>query len=85
MGFAAGGGVAKNPPGSAPSDGTTTPTAALDETALECFITQQMEELRVPGVVAIVDREEFVFTAGYGWADLDRQIPMNPDTVTNVA
>jgi CubicO group peptidase (beta-lactamase class C family) len=59
---------------------------SVDAAALEQAITQQMEELHVPGVaVAIVDREGVVFSAGYGWADLDNRVPMTPDTVTNIA
>ena len=59
---------------------------SVDAAALEQVITQQMGELHVPGVaVAFVDREGVVSSAGYGWADLENQIPMTPDTVTNIA
>lgn len=59
---------------------------AIDAVALEQFITEQMNEVPVPGLaVAIVDREGVVFSAGYGWADLENQVPMTPETVTNIA
>lgn len=63
-----------------------TRSTSVDAVGLEQFITAQLDELHVPGVaVAIVDREGVVFSAGYGWADIDNQVPMTPDTVTNIA
>lgn len=60
--------------------------AEIDESAVEQFVLERMEENRIPGVaVAVVDIEGVVFTAGYGWADLDGRVPMTPQTVTNIA
>jgi CubicO group peptidase (beta-lactamase class C family) len=72
-----------------PEESTLEPAPGIefiDAAALEEFITEQMEELHIPGVaVAIVDREGVVFSAGYGWADVENRVPMTPDTVTNIA
>jgi CubicO group peptidase (beta-lactamase class C family) len=58
----------------------------LDHRALESFVLTEMEEQRIPGVaVAIFDGEGVLFTAGYGWADIEQSWPMTPQTVMNIA
>lgn len=60
--------------------------AEIDGDALDAFITAQIEELNLPGVaVAIVDRDGILFSAGYGWADIENRVAMTPDSITNIA
>jgi CubicO group peptidase (beta-lactamase class C family) len=66
-----------------PGDGGET---AVDIDALNTFVEEQVAELGLPGVaIAIVDRDGVLFSSGYGWADVENQVPMRPDTVTNIA
>jgi CubicO group peptidase (beta-lactamase class C family) len=59
---------------------------SIDAESLERFVTGYMGEKHIPGVaVAILADSEVVFSAGYGWADIERRVPMTPDTVTNIA
>jgi CubicO group peptidase (beta-lactamase class C family) len=58
----------------------------VDAVALERFFIAQLEDLHIPGLaVAIVDKTGVLFSAGYGWADLEGGVPMTPDTVINIA
>jgi CubicO group peptidase (beta-lactamase class C family) len=44
------------------------------------FFEQRMAELEIPGAAVVVVRgEELLFANGYGWADIDRQIAIDPD------
>lgn len=62
------------------------PRISLDETGLETFLLAMLEEANIPGVaLAVVDRNGLQFSAGYGWADIDNQVPMTAETVMNVA
>jgi CubicO group peptidase (beta-lactamase class C family) len=63
--------------------GSTLP-AVLDRHVLveffDTLIPAQLEERHIPGaVVAVVQEGELVFAQGYGWADLDHQIPVAPN------
>jgi CubicO group peptidase (beta-lactamase class C family) len=50
------------------------------ETFLDDFFTEKMEELHIPGAafVMVKDGETF-FSKGYGYADLENQIPVDPE------
>ena len=50
------------------------------ETWLDEFIAEQMEKLHVPGVTfSLVQNGELFFAKGYGYADLEQQIPVVAD------
>ena len=47
------------------------------ETWLDEFVTEQMDELQIPGVTfSLVQNGELFFAKGYGYADIDRQTPV---------
>ena len=51
------------------------------KSALDPLIARAMQEWHVPGaVVLVVQGSEIVFTKGYGYADLDKHVPVTPDT-----
>ena len=57
---------------------------------LEAFfdgaLGMQLTNYRIPGAtVAVVNDGEIVFSKGYGYADLDRQIPMDPEATLHRA
>src|SRR5215831_11522839 len=57
-----------------------TATAAADP--IDDFIRWKMQEFQIPGVsLAIVKNGEIAKTAGYGWANVERQEPITPDSV----
>jgi CubicO group peptidase (beta-lactamase class C family) len=64
----------------------TTPEPVLDVSSLETFFESQLDELHLPGIaVAIVDETGVLFSAGYGWADVEAKVPMTPASVLNIA
>ena len=62
------------------------PGATSDGNAgIDSFVEDAMQRMRIPGLAAaIVKGDSLVWAQGYGWADLDNQIPMSPDTLINV-
>ncbi len=63
----------------------TNPAGPTDPAELEAFldglIPAQMEELHVPGVtVSVVKDGELFFAKGYGYADVERGIRVDPET-----
>lgn len=51
------------------------------ESFLEEFLPEQMETAHVPGlVITVVRGEEIILSKGYGYADMEKQIPMTPQT-----
>ena len=49
------------------------------ETFLDEFFNKNMAELNIPGAaVAVVKDGEILFSEGYGFADLEQQIPVDP-------
>jgi CubicO group peptidase (beta-lactamase class C family) len=53
---------------------------------LDEFITESMEEAHIPGLAAgIVKDGTLVWARGYGWADVENQLPVTPDTVFAMA
>ncbi len=57
------------------------------EIFLDEFFDQNMEELNIPGAAVVVVKDgEILFSEGYGFADLEQQIPVDPaKTVMRVA
>jgi CubicO group peptidase (beta-lactamase class C family) len=52
---------------------------------IDAWIERTREAYHVPGVaVAIVRHGELLRARGYGWADLERRVPMTADTLLNV-
>jgi CubicO group peptidase (beta-lactamase class C family) len=52
---------------------------------LEAFIAAQMEEGPIPGLaVAVLNGGRLDWAKGYGFADLEKKIPMTPDTIINI-
>lgn len=50
------------------------------EVFLDNFFAQQMTRLHIPGAaIAIVKDGEIFFTKGYGYADLEKKIPVDPN------
>ena len=59
------------------------PQGPIDPADLESFFDnffdQSMEELNIPGAAVVVVKDgEILFSEGYGFADLERQIPVDP-------
>ena len=53
---------------------------------LECFIDAQVAANPMPGLAcAAVVGDGFVWTYGSGWADIERQTPMDGNTIMNIA
>lgn len=53
---------------------------------LDSFVRERMETSSMPGVAAcIVKGDRIDWSKGYGWADVENQIPMTPDTIMNIA
>lgn len=51
------------------------------ETFIDNFFTQAVQDKTIPGgVMAVVKDGEVFFAKGYGYADLERQVPVNVDT-----
>jgi CubicO group peptidase (beta-lactamase class C family) len=63
----------------------TAPTAGpIDPQEMEAFVddfvTAQLEEHHIPGItVSVVKDGELFFAKGYGYADLDGQVPVDPE------
>ncbi len=52
---------------------------------LDAFVTEILELERAPGFAgAIVVGDRLEWSAGYGWADIGREIAMSPDTLQNI-
>lgn len=49
---------------------------------LDAFITEVMEEWKVPGLaIAVVDDGEVIVSKGYGYRDVDEELPVTPRTL----
>lgn len=59
---------------------------ASSDPALDAFIEARMDEAKVPGLqCCIVKDGHIVFATGYGWADIETETPMTPDSVLEIA
>ena len=62
----------------------TVPAAALAD-PVDDFVQKQLAASRVPGLsLAVIKDGKVVKVAGYGFADLERRIPAQPDTVYKI-
>ena len=60
-------------------------TASLRADATDDFVKAQMDRFRLPGAsLVVLKRGEVVKAAGYGFADLERRIPVTPETVFKI-
>lgn len=58
----------------------------LTSSAFDDFVRARLAEAHVPGVsLGIVYEGQLLRTAGYGWANIDAQRPMQADTLINIA
>ena len=56
------------------------------ETELDTYILNAMEESHIPGLgVAVVSQGEIVWTSGYGWANIEDELAVTPDTLFMLA
>ncbi len=69
-----------------PADPAADRATTIDTSRLDSILTDQLDKLRLPGVsVAIVDRSGVLYSAGYGWADIEAGVPMSGDSILNIA
>lgn len=55
-------------------------------TEVDGFVWERMARDHIPGVAAcIIDREQMLWSECYGWADLQRHVPMSLSGIQNVA
>lgn len=60
-----------------PGRGPTDPTEL--EVFLDSFFSEKMEEMNIPGVAFVMVKDGDIFLIkGYGYADLEMQIPVDP-------
>lgn len=53
---------------------------------LDSMLETQSRQLVMPGVsAAMIERGKLVWTGARGWADVEKRIPVTPDTVFNIA
>ncbi len=58
----------------------------LDISAFEAFVEGLMEEYEAPGVsVGIIHSGNMVYSSGFGYRDLERKLPVTPETVFGIA
>jgi len=62
-----------------------TPMQAPESSGLDEFIRSRLEQDHAPGFSAgVVDGERLVWSAGYGFANIDSGIPMTAETLQNI-
>ncbi len=71
--------------GSQPSTAPTLASGPTDRAELEAFLDElmakDMQERHIAGAaIAVVKDSQLFFTKGYGYADLENQIPVDPET-----
>jgi CubicO group peptidase (beta-lactamase class C family) len=53
--------------------------------AMDAFIENKMKTTHIPGLAAAIIRDGRVaWSRGYGWADIERNVPMTADTLQNI-
>ena len=61
-------------------------TASADFSELDSIIAALMKKRHIPGVSAcLVDKTNVLWSGAYGFAEIERQVPMTLDTVLNIA
>src|SRR6266567_297790 len=52
---------------------------------IDVWLNAQRDFDKLPGVsVAIVNDQDIIFSKGYGFADVERKVPMQPETVCSI-
>lgn len=67
----------------APSASSPTVESSLPQLeGFDAWLEAEMEKWRVPGVaVAVVHKGDVVLSKGYGWRDVDKKLPVTPETL----
>lgn len=61
---------------------TSTPAAKPSLDGLDEFVTQAMKDWKVPGLaIAVVQGDQVILLKGYGYRDLEKQLPVTPNTL----
>ncbi len=56
-----------------------------ERTDLDDFILEKMKADHAPGLAAcIVKKDKLVWARGFGWADIEKKMPMTADTIQNI-
>ena len=59
-----------------------TPVAAPVDTSVDQFVQAEMQKRHIPGVALLVIRDgKIVRTQGYGFSNLELQVPVKPETI----
>ena len=54
--------------------------------ALDAYYAKAMQEWNIPGMaIAIVSGDEVVFSKGYGYADIEKELPVTSNTLFAIA
>lgn len=60
--------------------------AAPHSQTIDALVTSYIREHHVPGLsVAVIDRSHVIFTQGYGFADVENNVPSSADTIYRIA
>ncbi len=61
------------------------PSLNSQQTGLDEFILEKMKKDPFPGLSAcIIKGDKLVWSQGFGWADVENEIPMTADTIQNI-
>src|SRR5208337_3967936 len=61
---------------------TAAPAAKPSLDGLDEFVTQAMKDWKVPGLaIAVVQGDKVILLKGYGYRDLEKQLPVTPNTL----
>ncbi|HYF29512.1 MAG TPA: serine hydrolase domain-containing protein [Chitinophagaceae bacterium] len=64
---------------------TTRPDYSDALRLIDVWLDAQKDFARVPGIsVAIVQNQDIIFKKGYGFADVERKVPMKPETLFSI-
>ncbi len=79
-------GLAVAPPGFSQKKKTAPPTAAQRLADFDAFAQKLLADWNVPGCgVAVVVKDKVVFAKGYGFRDLEKKLPVTPQTLFRIA
>jgi len=57
----------------------------MDYGRLEEFILNRMRESRLPGLsIGLIKNGELVYSRGFGFRDIERGLPVTPDTIYGI-
>jgi CubicO group peptidase (beta-lactamase class C family) len=66
--------------------GSAAPRSEVRESGIDAFIAAERRSLRLPGLAAcLIKSGRVAWSKGYGWSDIAKRVPMDPDrTVQNI-